>query len=285
MPYLSVPSRREFLAAATGVAVLRAKPGPARWAFLSDTHISEDPASEFRGFRPYDNLREAVPQVLKAAPAGVVIDGDLARLEGLPGDYDQLKRLLDPITSSTPVAMALGNHDDRNNFLAAFTSHPGENARIKGKHILVLEDGPVRFIILDSLTQTNVTPGLLGKLQRDWLDAYLKFARPIPTLVFVHHTLDDGDNALLDVLWMFRILQPHKMIKAVVYGHSHTYKFETLDAIHLVNIPAVGYNFHEKHPVGWVEATLAAEGADFTLRAIGGNAAGDGKVTSVSWRT
>jgi hypothetical protein len=32
-------------------------------ALLSDTHIPADPANEYRGFRPVDNLRQIVPQV------------------------------------------------------------------------------------------------------------------------------------------------------------------------------------------------------------------------------
>ena len=47
---------------------------------------------------------------------------------------------------------------------------------------------------------------------------------------------------------------------------------------------ALGYNFADHAPVGWVEATLSADGGDFKLHAIGGNTEGDGKVTSVSWR-
>ena len=74
--------------------------------------------------------------------------------------------------------------------------------------------------------------------------------------------MDDGDSSLLDVLWLFRILKPHRMVKAVLYGHSHAYKFQQEDGIHLVNLPAAGYNFDHQQPVGWVEATLTAEGDD-----------------------
>ena len=147
-----------------------------------------------------------------------------------------------------------------------------------------VEAGPVRFLLLDSLIEANVTPGFLGKSQRTWLDIFLSAAPPKPTLVFVHHTLDDDDASLRDVLWMFRILRPHKMVKAVIYGHSHSYKFGTEDGIHLINIPAVGYNFSGRAPVGWVEAALSAEGGDFRLHAIAGETSGDGKVKSVSWR-
>lgn len=285
MPYLSLPSRRSFLAGAfAGAAALRGAGSSVRWAFLSDTHTPEDPANEYRGFRPYDNLDRVVKEISKASPSGAVVTGDLARLRGLPGDYRNLRSLLNPLTHEMPVAMALGNHDDRDNFLAAFPEQPGEPHDIKDKHVLTLDAGPARFILLDSRTGTNITPGLLGKKQRTWLDAYLKAAAPKPTLVFVHHTLNDGDNSLLDMLWMLRVLRPHKMVKAVVYGHSHQYSFTEDDGIHLINLPAVGYNFSDEVPVGWVETTLNTGGADFRLRAIGGNTAADGVTTTVKWR-
>ncbi len=93
-----------------------------RWALLSDTHIPENPEDAYRGFRPVENLRRAVPMVLEAKPQGVLICGDAARLRGTPGDYQALKALLEPLSSRMPVAIALGNHDDRKNFLEAFGS-------------------------------------------------------------------------------------------------------------------------------------------------------------------
>ena len=286
MAYLSLPTRRRFLVTAlAGSAILHAKtPASTHWAFLSDTHVPEDPANEYRGFLPYKNMREVVPQVSRAAPEGVVITGDAARLKGLPGDYRNLKGFLEPLTRKLPVAIALGNHDDRKNFLAAFAERPGSHPAIKNKFVSVIETGPMRFILLDSLMRANFVPGLLGKAQRAWLEQYLASAPPMPTLLFVHHTLDDGDGSLLDVERMFRIIKPRKMVKAVIYGHSHRYHFDTWEGIHLINIPAVGYNFKDSEPVGWLETTLTAEGGDFTLHAIAGNAADDGKTQSVSWR-
>jgi Icc protein len=290
MPYFISPSRRQFLESCLGgVALLRiataqSKPAATRWAFLSDTHIPADPAAEFRGFRPYDNLNAAVPKVLQAAPEGVVIDGDLARLQGLPGDYENFKMLLQPLAEAAPICMSLGNHDHRRNFLKAFSETPGRRQPVKGKCVVVLEHRPVRFLVLDSLLQANVTPGLLGKAQRQWLAQYLASADDTPTLVFVHHTLDDSDNSLLDVEQMFQILTPCKQVKAVIYGHSHRYHFDTQDGLHLVNIPAVGYNFNDSEPVGWTEATLSAEGADFKLHAFGGNMESNGKIKSIDWR-
>ncbi len=116
------------------------------------------------------------------------------------------------------------------------------------------EPAVVRLILLDSLAFPHYVPGLLGKQQREWLDSYLTAPSTIPTLLFVHHTLDDGDQALLDFEKLLSIAQKHRQVKAIFYGHSHIYKSDTVQGLHLVNLPAVGYNFRDSAPVGWVQA-------------------------------
>jgi 3',5'-cyclic AMP phosphodiesterase CpdA len=279
-------TRRSFVGAAALASSLRlsAQTPSTRWALLADTHIPADPENQYRGFRPYKNLETVVPQVIKYAPDGVVIDGDLARLEGLTGDYQNLRSLLLPLTEKFPTAMSLGNHDHRQNFRTAFSEHPGRSAQLSGKHALVIERPPVRIVILDSLLLPNVTPGLLGKQQRTWLDQFLKSADATPTALFVHHTLDDTDGALLDADRFLQLVKPHRQVKAVFYGHSHAWSADVLDGIHLVNIPAVGYNFNDREPVGWVEAVFKSRGVDLTLRAFGGSTAQNGKTISLDWR-
>jgi 3',5'-cyclic AMP phosphodiesterase CpdA len=255
-----------------------------RWALLSDTHIAANVDDEYRGFRPYENLKQVVSQAGKFGPDGIVIDGDLARLEGLAPDYRNLTELLEPLTSRFPVGLALGNHDHRKNFLAAFQGSAGQRAAIQDRHVVIIDRSPVRLVLLDSLITANQTPGLLGKAQRTWLDEYLAANAGVPTLLFVHHTLDDRDTSLLDSDRFLRIATKHPHVKAVFYGHSHEYKLDTIEGMHLINVPATGYNFKDSEPVGWLEAGFAADGAEFTLRAIGGNKTADGSRRSVSWR-
>ncbi len=201
---LSITNRRGFLIGSLGSAALlyrevgAHKSTTAHWAFLSDTHIAEDPANEYRGFRPSENLRTVVSQIAAANPAGAVIVGDAARREGQPGDYRQLKTLLRPLQTKIPLALALGNTDDRSNFLRAFPESLGVPGDVTGKQIRVIEAGPMRYILLDSLMQTKFSAGLLGKAQRIWLKQFLGTAEVMPTLLFVHHTLDDGDISLLE---------------------------------------------------------------------------------------
>jgi len=287
MSWVSHPflTRRAFLAAAAAAAS-SAAPQATRWALLSDTHIPADPGNAYRGFQPYENLKRIVPAVQRAGTGGLLVCGDLARLEGLPEDYENLRKLLGPLLGGMPAAMVLGNHDDRKNFLAAFGPAAGDGRpRVANKHLAVIDAGPVRLVVLDSLMMPNFTPGFLGKAQRTWLEEYLRAAPPVPTLIAVHHTLDDGDTSLLDAERLLRIVKPLRQVKAVLYGHSHNYRYDSEDGLHLINLPAAGYNFRDTEPVGWVEAALSKEGGDFKLHAIGGNTEASGKTTSLAWRT
>src|SRR4051812_36978134 len=57
-----------------------------RLALLSDLHFPADPKEEFRKFLPVENLKTILPQIINSKPAGVLINGDLARLTGEVAD-------------------------------------------------------------------------------------------------------------------------------------------------------------------------------------------------------
>ncbi|MHC4169895.1 MAG: metallophosphoesterase family protein [Planctomycetota bacterium] len=255
-----------------------------RWALLSDTHIPADVEENYRGFYPYKNLQKVAAEIVSASPDAVAITGDLARLEGLPGDYENLKKLLSPVAKETPVFMGLGNHDDRRNFAKIFTKHPGQKQQVRGKHVLVAEKGPARLIVLDSLLYVNKVTGLLGKAQRQWLESYLKECDDRATILCFHHSIGDGDGDLLDLPRVLDFVKPIRKVKAILYGHSHVYGYSRFKGIHLINLPAVGYNFNDAQPVGWVEAQLTGSGGKFTLHALAGNTDNDGSVKRLTWR-
>jgi Icc protein len=254
-------------------------------ALLSDTHIAADQKSEYRKFVPWDNLKLVVAQVMEARPEAVLLDGDVARLTGEADDYRGAESLLKPLAEQSPIYLGLGNHDNRENFLKVFSAPNGTAQKIVDKHVLIIEEPFQRILLLDSLLYSNKTAGLLGKAQREWLDKYLASSDMRPHILFVHHTLGDGDGELLDAEALFRIVRPYHKVKAIFYGHSHVYAYAQSYGIHLINLPAVGYNFADKEPVGWVDARFSPSGVNLTLRAFGGNRSRDGQTTSLAWRS
>jgi hypothetical protein len=101
----------------------------------------------------------------------------------------------------------------------------------------------------------------------------------------VHHNPDpDDDNGLVDSDRLFEIVRPATRIKAILFGHTHAWKHNKQNGVHLVNLPAVGYNFKDSEPVGWTDAQFAASGAKLRLHAIAGNRQSDGQVLDLSWR-
>ena len=252
-----------------------------RIALLSDTHIPADVNEVYRGFRPAENLRVVVEQVAESAPTAALINGDAARLAGSEADYHELKSLLQPLAHKTPIHIGLGNHDDRRNFFKIFPAK--KKSTVNGKHVSVFDAAGTRFIILDSLLYVNKTAGLLGKATRSWLKTYLDQASRKPTLFFVHHTLGDEDSHLLDFDRFFEIVRPHRHVKAIFYGHSHRYHVDQKDHIYLINQPALGYNFNDNEPVGWLDATFSPQGVHLTLRAIAGNKKGNDETKVIAW--
>ena len=252
-----------------------------RWAFLSDTHIAKEPDRRSWGFYSYLNLQEIVSCIESDLPDGLVITGDLARRNGRIRAYDNLKTLLTPITEKRPVCLAIGNHDDRDDFFQTFVSRAAEERPVESRHIVTVDAGPVRLLVLDTLYHVNRVAGLLGRPQCDWLEALLHVSDEKATILCLHHT---PKIDLLDTGRFFDIIGPMTKVKAVVYGHSHKYEFSQYKGIHLINLPATAFSFSHRQPVGWVEAQLTAKGGRFTLHAIGGNRQHSERTETLRWR-
>jgi 3',5'-cyclic AMP phosphodiesterase CpdA len=214
----------------------------------------------------------------RPAIGGAAITGDLARLTGQTNDYVLLQELLAPLEKHGPVLLVLGNHDSREQCARIFQETEGQPQPVEGKRVLVEEGKDCTLVVLDSNKGVNVDEGELGDAQKAWLGDFLKAdSSRKPVLLLVHHTPKDLPD-------LIEIARPAPRVKAIVYGHSHVYGYAEQDGLHLVNLPAMGYSFARKEPVGWVEAALGREEGVFTLRVVGGARERDGETRRLRWR-
>jgi len=260
---------------------------PVEWALLSDTHISADPDRMLNGGKPRERLQRILDDVLTCRDtlSGVVINGDLAVTKGLPGDYVALFDLLAPLRKAKlPVYLLLGNHDDRTPMQHVFGENPGDAPPVEGHRTCVVDSGPVRLVMLDSLIRPNYTPGRLGEVQLRWLMHRLDEASDRPCILFLHHTLSFDGKSLEDDAQLMAIITPRPQVKAVFQGHSHVYRFRKVDGIHIVELLPAGCGFAPSQPVGWVHARFDAQGCVLESRVVDGNRALHGRKRRLRWR-
>lgn len=301
MPFhLPTLSRRRFLASslAAGLGVLsgrgradEVRPETAdRWILLADTHIAAERARVHKGVTMADNLARVVAAVaeLSPRPAGVVLDGDVAFNKGEAGDYRLAAELLRPLaTADVPVHLTLGNHDHRARLRAGLVRGAARSP-LESRHVAVLESTRANWFLLDSLERTNSTPGQLGAAQLEWLARALDARAAKPALVLVHHdpqwTEPARRTGLVDTDKLFDTLVPRKHVKAVIFGHTHQWRHDKRDDIHLINLPPVAYVFKEECPNGWVDVRLRDGGAVLKLHALDPKHRQHGETVELAWR-
>jgi 3',5'-cyclic AMP phosphodiesterase CpdA len=287
--------RRSFLKQSAAAAALGAFGSQFTWAdrkdeqttriaLLSDIHIAADPNDSYRGFYPSQNLRRVLQQVSASQFDTMLINGDLARLEGKPADYSAIASHLEPVVEKLPLLITLGNHDNRKSARNGITDFRGAVQPVEKKLVMTFDAGPMSLVLLDSLMVTNIAAGQLGHSQREWLNQEIHSLGK-PAVIFVHHNLDlNDDNALVDARALLDILRPATLVKAIAFGHTHAWRHTQMDGLHLVNVPAVAYNFEDTEPIGWVEAAFTDRSAKLRLHAIGGNTAVHEPVLDLTWR-
>lgn len=284
MPLIFPPiSRRSFLGGAfASAAALKAprlladstEPASDRIALLADTHIWEKPTDIHRGVAPTAAFATAVERILalRPLPAWAIIAGDFAFMEGNAGDYQQAVERLRPLRAAgIGVAIALGNHDHRENFGRSGTNGGDAASPVQDKLSAIIETAKCTLFILDSLDRTNVTPGRFDRAQLQWLARELDVRKNKPAVIVAHH--DPQPTAakvtgLIDTAEFYDVIVPRKQVKAYVFGHTHRWGVQKYEGIHLVNLPPTAWVFDPKQPRGWVDARIGDELLSVQLRAF-----------------
>jgi 3',5'-cyclic-AMP phosphodiesterase len=295
-------SRRRFLGAAVAAGLAGAMGGGRfAWgsdpgsvdhvALLSDTHIAADRTLVFRETHLADNLSKVCGEVagLKERPAFAIVNGDCALALGQTGDYATFLELIKPLREAgLPVHLSLGNHDNRERISAALPADDeGKRDAVEGKYVSIVEAPRANWFMLDSLDETNKTPGVLGEKQIAWLAKALDARPDKPAIIMGHHNCARGKlpSQLTDSAALFDVLRPRKQVKAFIFGHTHDWAVERQeDGIHLINLPPTAYVFQAGRPNGWVDVQVSAEGMTLELRALDPKHEEAGKRVEVKWR-
>ena len=260
------------------------------WALLADLHIAADRTRVAREINMTRHLQTVSDELLALPkrPAGVFVVGDCAFNSGEQGDYATLTDLLDPLRGGKlPVHLALGTHDQRENFWQALKEEKTARRPVEDRQVALIPTPRVNWFVLDSLEKTLQTPGSLGQAQFDWLAKSLDANRRKPAIVLIHHNPGTEGNigGLKDTEALFEVIRPRRQVKAYIFGHTHKWKiWEDPSGIHLVNLPPVAYIFQKGDPAGWVHATTRRDGLRMELRCVDTAHKDHGQVVDLKWR-
>jgi 3',5'-cyclic AMP phosphodiesterase CpdA len=302
MPITLPPiSRRTFLVASLAAALAPKSlfaadvpVDPHRFALLSDIHVHGDRAFAKESTNPFDNLAQAVREILAAPtrPAAVLVNGDLAAHQGNPEDYATLLDALAPLRQAgLTVHLALGNHDDRDNFWRAIPQNGARQKDVDDRQVCLIESPRANLFMLDSLDVVAKTPGVLGPRQLAWLAKALDARPDKPAIVFVHHDPIAPDatkkTGLIDTKALLDLLAPRKQVKAHVYGHTHDWRYvppTDPTGLHAVNLPPTAWVFQQGKVRGWVDLTLVEQGGAFKLHGLDPKHEQHGQKFDLTWR-
>ncbi len=259
---------------------------------LNDTHIGEKHAPD----SPIPtHLRQVVRELteLKRPPAAVVINGDLALYDGQPGDYRHFAKLIQPLRDAgIGLHLTLGNHDNREAFYEVLREERPEKPLVESRHLSVVETRFANLYLLDSLHETMVTPGTLGRDQLKFLAAALDARADKPAIIMTHHNPRLGGDpthypgGLTDSRELWDLLDRRRQVKAYIHGHVHDRTLAEHRGIHIVNTPATSYVARpDQSTTGWTIARLSRKGAVLTTRTTSAEHPWDGQSRSLTWRT
>jgi predicted phosphodiesterase len=320
--YLPPISRRRFLTGSFAAAVALAfgqggvlpkgKGDEHSVALLSDIHIAADPKQIHNTVNMTHNLKAVTEEVMAwpQRPGTVFINGDLAFNSGTMRDYNAVLGLLRPLREEgLPIHLGMGNHDDRENFWQVLRDSKTIQPRLPGRQAAIVRAREANWFVLDSLIQTHITPGRLGKAQREWLAGALDANADKPALILIHHQpatlvgdktgggLEETAESLAmlvggktgggleDASELFAILRPRRQVKAWFFGHTHRWDARQDESgIHLINLPPTSYLFEEGRPNGWVHAAVQDGGARLELRCLDHAHKDHGQVVNLAWR-
>jgi len=187
-----------------------------RIAQISDCHLPRNPEHMYRGINPYRNLEALLEKVKPLQPDLILAAGDLSE-DGSVDSYRLIQGLFD--TLGVPVLALPGNHDDLDLLAEVYPGSPTDSVQ-------ATQHGGWQIIRLNSCIPDNPC-GRLSEKPLSQLERSLARDDDKHSLVVVHHQPVMVGSPWIDKYRMLepepflQIIDQHKAIKAVVWGHIH----------------------------------------------------------------
>lgn len=189
---------------------------------VSDIHLTASGEDLFCA-NPHERLDQCIAHINHAHGDAdlCVVTGDLTHW-GEPDAYRQLRAALD--IAEVPLALLLGNHDDRANFKEAFP----ERATDPNGFVQEALEVPVgRFLLMDT-KEPGTHAGSYCDQRLEWLSEQLRAGRGTPHFLFMHHPPMPVHVASMDRIGqqdsdaLKACLQDHAAdIRHIFFGHCH----------------------------------------------------------------
>lgn len=218
---------------------------------LTDTHLVGDPKGAMRGVRTRDSLQQviaaAAPRIKSSA--AILLTGDVVHDD--PDGYAAAVELLSPL--GKPVLCLPGNHDDPAIMQRVLAVPPFEYCPIR-------RFGHWQLILLDSVI-VGEAGGRLSERELTRLDAALAAHPDLHALIALHHhPIHTGSDWLepigvANAAEFFEILDAHRQVRAVIWGHVHQRQEITRGHLRLLATPSTCVQFR-------------AHSADFALDSL-----------------
>ena len=213
---------------------------------ITDFHIHADPSARSGGRDTHATLAAVIAAVAAQAPDLVLATGDLVD-DASPASYARLAPLLRRLPA--PVHALPGNHDDP----AAMAAHlAGGNVHVGS----CVTAGAWHIALLDTLVP-GAPHGHLGENKLAALNAALAAAAEPHILIALHHPpapigspLDDV--GLMDAEALHAVLDRHKRVRAMVWGHNHHVHDSERGGVRRLGTPSTCVQFDARPEAGFV---------------------------------
>lgn len=214
---------------------------------ISDTHIVPEGRLLSGHVDTKTCLDRAVTHIkqLYVKPQAVMVTGDIVD-DGSFASYQQFKALLEGL--DIPVYVLAGNHDERQNLLAAFPGLPLD-AQMKRAGFIqyVVNIAGVRVIALDTQCP-GYTHGELCEERLSWLRGTLAQEPNMPCVVAMHHPPFKTGLVFMDTARLLRgadelarMIRQYPQVQRIICGHVHRLCMQQFAGVTAVTTPSVAH--------------------------------------------